>query len=170
MNWNQVVEEIAPKLYRYFSASFRPETASELVQETLIRLVQKYEGGGFDAKKGSLTVFAYGIARNIRLETWKAIPPEDSYGDPKDYDFRVTGSDHDMAVGERELSKLRTAIMSLNEIQRQIVLLHLDDELTLSQIAHILAIPLNTVKSHIHRAKELLREKLMHEKQGAAHE
>jgi RNA polymerase sigma-70 factor (ECF subfamily) len=170
MNWNRAVEEISPKLYRYFSASFRPEMASDLVQEVFIRLVKKYDDGGFDPKRGSLLVFAYGIARNVRLEAWKAVTPEDSYADPKDFDFRRVVSSHEPSAEEMRLAQLRSAIMSLSEIQRQIILLHLDDELTLSQISEILAVPLNTVKSHIHRAKELLKEILVKEERGATYE
>jgi len=161
MNWNQVVPEIGPRLYRYFAASFSSETASDLTQETLVRLVTKYEDNQFDPAQGSLIMFAYGIARLVRLEAWKAQPPEDTYGDPKEYDRRVVqlNGSHD-SQAETQIAALRICISELNEVQQQIVLLHIDEELSLQEIGTIVGLPLNTVKSHIHRAKENLREKL----------
>ena len=41
----------------------------------------------------------------------------------------------------------------ISEIQQEILLLILDQDLTLSEIATILQIPLGTIKSHVHRAK-----------------
>ena len=72
-----------------FSASFTPQVASDLTQETLIRLVKKCEDGSYDSTQGSIVMFSYGIARLVRLEAWKNIPPEDSFSDPKDYDGRI---------------------------------------------------------------------------------
>ena len=159
MNWNQVVTEIGPRLYRYFSASFVPETASDLTQETLIRLVRKHGDGDFDPTQGSLLMFAYGIAKNIRYEKWKSARPEDHYADPKEYDHRVT-EQQEVDQVEAHLAQLRNAISELNEIQSQVILLHIDQELTLQEIGGILGLPLNTVKSHAHRAKEILKKKL----------
>lgn len=156
VNWNQLVGEIGPGLYRYFAVSFRAERAAELVQETLLRLVSKFEDGEFDPAKGSPRMFAYGIARNVRLEAWKAVPPEDTYGDPSEYDHRVAPEADPV---EAELRRLRAAIGELDEIQRQVILLHIDQELTLAEIAAVVGVPVNTIKSHVHRAKAALRKK-----------
>jgi RNA polymerase sigma-70 factor (ECF subfamily) len=158
MNWNQTVAEIGPRLFRYFSASFSAEQASDLTQETLIRLVRKYEAGAFDSRKGTLVMFAYGIARLVRLEAWKAAPTELPLNAETD-----AAADSESLEGARQVKRLRLAIQDLNEPQREILLLHIDEELTLQEIGTLMALPLNTVKSHVHRAKEVLREKLREE-------
>ena len=155
MNWNQVISDIGPRLYRYFSASFSAEAASDLTQETLIRLVSRFEEGSYDPVQGTMLMYAYGIARLVRMEAWKKTLPEDSYADPKDYDFRIEASAKD--VDSDSTVRLRLALNELPEIQKQVVLLHIDEELKLGDIAQIVGLPLNTVKSHIHRAKENLK-------------
>lgn len=170
MNWSQVISDIGPRLYRYFCASFAPQQASDLTQETLIRLVTKYEHGAYDPAQGTLLMFAYGIARLVRLEAWKSLPTEDPSGDPRDFDHRSDPHAVDSPGLEAELQarRLRQAIETLGEPQKQIILLHIDQDLALQEIAAIVGIPLNTVKSHIHRAKDLLRKKLNPE--GVSHE
>ncbi|MBI1861663.1 MAG: hypothetical protein HYR96_12165 [Deltaproteobacteria bacterium] len=76
MNWDVAVEEIGPRLLRYFAATFPRPLAADLVQEVLVRLYQKHESGLFDPERGSLRMFAYGIAHFVRLETLKALPRE----------------------------------------------------------------------------------------------
>lgn len=153
MDWDKTVAEIGPRLFKYFNASFAPETAADLVQETLIRLVRKQDE--FQSDKGTLTMYAFGIARRVRLETWKSQARE-----KVTVDFRQPPED------DERLHQLRTFIQELNEIQQQIICLYVDNELTISEVGQILEMPVGTVKSHLHRAKEILREKF----RGAANE
>jgi RNA polymerase sigma-70 factor (ECF subfamily) len=107
-------------------------------------------------------MYAYGIARLVRLEAWRKQLPEDSYGNPRDYDYRAAPASEDNAQDE-SLMKLRSALNELPETQKQIILLQLDDELSLEDIARVTSLPLNTVKSHIHRAKRILKIIIMEE-------
>ena len=58
---------------------------------------------------------------------------------------------------ERALAKL---VASLPERQRAIVVLRYQEDLDPSEIAQLLDVPLGTVKSQLHRALAMLREKL----------
>jgi RNA polymerase sigma-70 factor (ECF subfamily) len=62
---------------------------------------------------------------------------------------------------------VRAAIDSLDEDHRLILKLRFYDELPLKRIADFLDLPLSTVKWRLHRAKQLLREKLEPEKEGS---
>ena len=55
---------------------------------------------------------------------------------------------------------LRRMVASLPENARAVVILRYQEELELAEIARILAIPLNTVKSRLERSLGILREKL----------
>jgi RNA polymerase sigma-70 factor, ECF subfamily len=55
---------------------------------------------------------------------------------------------------------LRKLIASLPEPQKTIVILRFQEELEPSDIAEVVAMPVNTVKSNLHRALALLRDKL----------
>jgi RNA polymerase sigma-70 factor (ECF subfamily) len=149
-------------LYRYFALSFSAPTASDLVQECLIRVVSKYESGGYDSARGSLRALAFGIAHYVRLEALRARHAE----------VELAGWEGEAPSGEEayaraeERARLRRAITDLSEGERQVVSLYLDRDLKLEEIARILSIPLGTVKSHLHRAKENLR-KVLNETEGA---
>jgi len=62
---------------------------------------------------------------------------------------------------------VRTAVDTLDEDHRLALKLRYYDEMPLKRIAGFLDLPLSTVKWRLHRAKQLLREKLKPEKEGA---
>lgn len=153
MNWREEINVLGPRLLRYFAASFNRETAADLTQETLVRLVRKHQSGAFDPRAGSLAMYAYGIARMVRLEAWK---------ESSRFGLEVPLDDEKQPIiGETSSTALlRNSIAELGDPQREILLLYIDEELTFAEIATLLDIPLNTVKSHVLRAKLLLKEKM----------
>jgi RNA polymerase sigma-70 factor (ECF subfamily) len=56
--------------------------------------------------------------------------------------------------------KLRVLIQTLPDIQRAVVTLRYQEDLDPSDICRIVNLPVNTVKSHLHRALQALRRKL----------
>lgn len=56
--------------------------------------------------------------------------------------------------------RLRELIAALPEIQRLVVILRYQEDLDPSEICQIVGMPVNTVKSHLHRAVQSLRKKL----------
>lgn len=58
---------------------------------------------------------------------------------------------------------LRRHVEALPEKKRLVVILRFQEELELAEIAHILKMPLNTVKSTLHRTLALLKEQLLQE-------
>jgi len=56
--------------------------------------------------------------------------------------------------------KVRQLIAELPEMQRAIVTLRYQEDLDPSEICRIVGLPVNTVKSHLHRALQSLRKKL----------
>jgi RNA polymerase sigma-70 factor (ECF subfamily) len=56
--------------------------------------------------------------------------------------------------------KLRALIEQLPDIQRAVVTLRYQEDLDPSDICRIVNLPVNTVKSHLHRALQALRRKL----------
>jgi len=77
VDWDQVVEELGPRLFNYLRRRGCGASASDLTQETLIRLVEKVEDGSFNPQKGSLIQFAFGISRNVYFEHQRLIPHEE---------------------------------------------------------------------------------------------
>jgi RNA polymerase sigma-70 factor (ECF subfamily) len=56
--------------------------------------------------------------------------------------------------------KLQELIATLPETQRAVVVLRYQEDLDPSEICQIVGLPVNTVKSHLHRALQSLRRKL----------
>ena len=158
LDWSAAAAALGPRLFRYFAASRERAWAADLVQETLLRLMQRCEAGSFDAAKGSLAMFAFGIAHRVRLEARRHDRSSDG---PMPRSAAPLELAHDAgAVEIHERLALRSAIAALPEAQRDVVELLVDRDLSLAEIAVILELPLNTVKSHVHRAKAALRAAL----------
>jgi RNA polymerase sigma factor (sigma-70 family) len=157
-DWDQIVEDVGPRLYRYFSASFSAATASDAVQETLIRLVQKTRQGEYKPAQGPLFAYAFGIAHWVRMEFLKKssltlVDDEMVFDQIPATGFVDSGNE-----GQNRLQHLRWAISQLKSAEQEIILLSIDSEMDLATIAVTLGVPLGTVKSHIHRAKENLKK------------
>lgn len=148
---SDALSDLGPPLYRYFCGSFPALQAADLTQDCLLRLLEKCRQGKFDPSRGTLRMYAFGIAHFIRLEHRKE-PAWEELVDNQ-------GKDPDLV----ERLALRRAIARLPEAERAVVLLLVDKDLSLAEIGEILALPLNTVKSHVHRAKRNLREILRQE-------
>ncbi len=67
----------------------------------------------------------------------------------------------DPPVGDPILARqLRRLVASLPEKARLVVILRYQEDLGPEEIAEVLAVPVNTVKTHLHRALAMLRDKL----------
>lgn len=155
VNWDELVEDLGPRLYRYFCARFSRDHADDLTQESLLRLFRKVQEGYFNPKKGSLPMLAFGIARLVALEI-KA--------EPRSLDMESASqvpdiSDNAAQSLERnsELQKLRALILKLSYIEQEVLAIYLDQELSMKEIALILNLPEGTIKSHLSRAKQKLK-------------
>jgi RNA polymerase sigma-70 factor (ECF subfamily) len=153
--WTQVVRELSPGLFAYFLAVFSRETAADFVQEVLLRLVLKVREGKFRSDQGTLRMYAYGIARFVRLEGRRV-----QTSSVPSIETKVLH--HESPVPDLDrVEALRGAISSLRPMEQEVILLLLDKDLSLREIANVLDIPVGTVKSHVHRAKENLKKLLI---------
>ncbi len=154
MNWDSIVKELGPRLYRFFLMKTSADQATDLVQDTLVRLFEKVEAGALDLEKGNIESFAFGIAFNITRE-FRRKDAKWQYNELEESDIG--------AVEEKDrfhILELRKAVQKLNENEQTVIQLLIDKDLSLQEIADILDMPLNTVKSHMLRAKKKLKELL----------
>ena len=160
---NSVINELGPKIYRYFCTSFERDKASDLTQETLIRLWEKVNQNAINQQKGDVITFAYGIAKNVKRETLKKIKHRFLLQDklPKNV-FHYDETLEEIQETSR-LKQLRMAMLKLKENEREVLSLIIDEDLKLDDVSKLLKMPLGTVKSHIHRAKENLKRMLLNQ-------
>jgi RNA polymerase sigma factor (sigma-70 family) len=162
IHWEPVVDDIGPRLYRYFCARFSPEQADDLSQECLLRLVRKAKDGGFDPQKGSLRMLAFGIAHFLVLETARA--PRFEKLEAEELANQSEDTLETKYIEKEQACQLRNAIRQLTPIEQEVITLVLDQALTLTDIGAILNTAEGTVKSHVHRAKKKLFEILSGER------
>jgi RNA polymerase sigma-70 factor, ECF subfamily len=155
-------------LYRFaLHMTGRPEAAEEVVQEVFMVLIRGTQQ--FDASRGPLGAFLFGIARNRvhRLlasdgryvampEEWAEDLPARAYAD-----FGRHPADATSELVQSELqAQVRRAVLSLPEKYREVVTLCDLEEMEYERAAAILECPVGTVRSRLNRARAMLAEKL----------
>lgn len=146
------------KLYRFLVRQLRNGAlADEVFQDIWQRVIAARADWKPDAM---FTTWLYRIAHNRLADHWRAAqhrPPP-----PEDADLR-TARIVDPDSPERQLSEfeqrrqLQLALESLPEVQREVVLLRLEQDLTLEEIGEITGVGRETVKSRLRYAMDKLR-------------
>ncbi len=140
-----------------------PDDAADLTQEAFIRLfraIPQYNG------ESRFTTWLYRLVVNLGRDELRrrgrqvpvATPSEeeeqDQFATVADDD---RWSDPEQALASQELrAQVRNALDQLEEHYRLVLTLYYFEDMKYTDIADILDMPLNTVKSHIRRGKERL--------------
>jgi RNA polymerase sigma-70 factor (ECF subfamily) len=148
-------------LFRFMLHQVREHaTAEELYQDVWQRVVtarQRY------APEAKFSTWLFQIAHNRLTDHWRALqhrPPA-----PADAEDRPA-READPQTPERQLSafeerrRLQLALEELPAEQREVVLLRLEQELSLEQIGEITGVGRETVKSRLRYALDKLRQRL----------
>lgn len=164
-----------PEAFDRFVARFRPrifqyswlmcgdrEDAEEVAQETLLRVFESFDQLRDPA---SVRSWVFRIAKNACLmkrrksvyAPARELPLDDAQvASPPD-----AGPLPDRQVLDGELSTvLHQAIAELPEIYRAVVILRDIEELSTEETAQLLDVPIDVVKTRLHRARLALRQKM----------
>lgn len=149
------------RLYRFLLRQVRePALADELFQDVWQKVVAARVGWVADAPFGA---WLYRIAHNLLGDHWRAAQHRPEA--PGDAEARLARiPDHD--TPERTLTEfeqrrqLQLALAALPVEQREVLLLRLEQEMTLEQIGAITGVGRETVKSRLRYAMDKLRAQL----------
>jgi RNA polymerase sigma-70 factor (ECF subfamily) len=159
----------APVFRFALQMSGKPEIAEEVTQDVFMLVMDSAKK--YDPKRGSITAYLYGVARNFvlrRLEQERCYltaldDPESEYAD-------IAVDDHDtlrdLTRNER-VESLRKAVLALPPAYREVVVLCDLHELDYAEAATALDCAIGTVRSRLHRARALLAEKMRAEERCA---
>jgi RNA polymerase sigma-70 factor (ECF subfamily) len=149
------------RLYRFLLRQLRDGAlADELFQDIWQRVIAAREGWRPEAL---FTTWLFRIAHNRLADHWRALqhrPPAPDNADERTE--RVPDPD----TPERSLSefeqrrRLQCALDELPEDQREVILLRLEQELTLEEIGEVTGVGRETVKSRLRYAMDKLRTRL----------
>src|SRR5687768_9353774 len=135
-----------------------PTDAADLTQDALIRFIRaigQYRG------ETKLSTWLYRLVVNLGIDRMRrrGAPPIRLDDEGTDIDVPSDDPNDDVAASvERgeEAQTVRAAIAKLPDAQRLALTLHYFEELRYEDIADVMGVPVNTVKSHIRRGKERL--------------
>ncbi|HEV2116233.1 MAG TPA: sigma-70 family RNA polymerase sigma factor [Terriglobales bacterium] len=140
--------------------------AEEVTQEVFLTLMR--EGRSFNARRGSLRAWLYGIGRNCirrcldRERAYVGLENEEREENTADLLPDPCVPDDGLAgLSSREtVEQVRRAVLALPAAYREAVVLCELHEVGYAEAAQILGCPVGTVRSRIHRARELLAPRL----------
>lgn len=148
-------------LYRFLLRQLRdPALADELFQDIWQRVIAARDGWTPEAL---FRTWLFRIAHNRLTDHWRAArhrPPAPADGDER------AARQPDPSTPERALSefeqrrRLQRAIDGLPDDQRSVVLLRLEQELSLEEIGEVTGVGRETVKSRLRYAMDKLRAEL----------
>ncbi|WP_246164462.1 sigma-70 family RNA polymerase sigma factor [Blastochloris sulfoviridis] len=157
--FTRLFDHFAPRVNSYLlRLGAGPALAEELTQEVMVTLWRK--AGQFDRAKSSVATWLYRIARNRRIDLLRRdrSEPLDSE-DANEVASEEPGADDALDSMQREDS-VRAAMAELPPEQLALIRLAFFENLSHSDIADRLGLPLGTVKSRIRLAFTRLRRQL----------
>lgn len=140
----------------------KPELAEDVTAEVFLQVWR--QAATFDGTRGSALTWLMTIARSRALDAIRrrAREPQHFFDDAQMEDLVGTCEDATAVVQQFEYeSYIALALLRLSDVQRHLVALAFFEDLSHSEIAERVAMPLGTVKSTLRAALGILRANLI---------
>jgi RNA polymerase sigma-70 factor, ECF subfamily len=174
-----LIEPVLPAVFRAALHMTRNrDDAEDLVQEAAVQAFRAFHtfspGTNFKAWLFRITTNAYYQSHRRRQRQPETTPLEEDiplylYARTAEAGLHSAGSDPaGLVLGKLDREQISAAIFRLPEEYRVVCALHFVEELSYQEIAEIVACPIGTVRSRLHRGRRLLQQALWHvvEEQG----
>ncbi|MEP7336228.1 MAG: RNA polymerase sigma factor [Acidobacteriota bacterium] len=153
-------------IYRFaLRMSGSESIAEDVTQEVFMHLM--HGNGNFDATRGSIQAYLFGIARNQvlrRVERDRAyllVSHDNEVQDSPMNEALIATRDPLVDLTRREtIDSVRQAVLALPAHYREVVVLCDLHEMSYLEAAEVLGCAIGTVRSRLHRARAILVEKL----------
>ena len=158
----QLFDRHFASLFQFCSRRVGSTTAEDVVGETFRRAFENREQ--FDTSRPNAGPWLMTIALNIIRNEHRRSQRESS----AIAGMSVQPEDHELPEGlvvgsldaEKLLSQVQACLSRLGDVEYEALTLYVWDELSYDEIAEITDVPLGTVRSRIHRARQRLQEAL----------
>jgi len=136
--------------------------AEEIVQDVFMTLMR--EPKRYDANRGSLGAFLFGIARNRVMKHLERSPKDVSLEESERHISSAALQDSftpaAWAEQRERVKQVRDAVLDLPPEFREAVVLCELEEMSYEEAAQAIGCPIGTIRSRLHRGKALLLAKL----------
>ncbi|HEV2351112.1 MAG TPA: RNA polymerase sigma factor [Terriglobia bacterium] len=163
---DQLIEQYHYRLFRYLlSLTGNREAAEDLFQETWIRVLER---GHQYNQKWKFGTWLFTIARNLFVDAMRRKNPvagsnvEDLEGASGFADTVPSDlpSPFELQSQREESDRVARALECLSASYREVLVLRFQEDLSLEEIATVVAAPIPTVKSRLYRGMEALKDQL----------
>ncbi|MDH3215634.1 MAG: RNA polymerase sigma factor [Candidatus Krumholzibacteria bacterium] len=161
--FRKVVDRYRNSVYTFAYYSLgNKEEAEDTTQEVLMRLWRNWQ----DLKTETMPAWIRRVTRNACIDMIRRRRAYSARvvasGETLAFDHAVSNEpDPDVSAENSELrDQIRRALTTLKEPYRSIVIFREIQDMRYEQISESLDLPLNTVKSYLHRGRRMLREQL----------
>jgi RNA polymerase sigma-70 factor (ECF subfamily) len=155
-SWSEFYRRYQGRVYRFaLQMTGSRAVAEDAVQETFLALMTS--AGRYRPERGEVASFVFGIARNkirhgLDLESRYAAMDDADEADSERLDSGL--------ARQQEVERVRLAVLALPENYREAVVLCDLQELDYQQAAEAVGCAIGTIRSRLHRGRQLLSEKL----------
>lgn len=161
--FTEMMDRYGDKIYSFVGRmiGFGAET-DDAVQDIFVKIfksLDRYEG-----TRAKFSTWVFAIARNHAIDILrgrKDVVSLDKMQDELGFDIENGRSDVEEIFEKRlTLDRIEVEVSRMREDYREIILLRYLEGLSYKEISEVLDIPIGTVKTNLHRAREHLREKI----------
>ncbi len=157
----ELIEKHQKMVFRTLARLTGERDVEDLAQEVFLRLLRGLPSFRSEAK---ITTFLYRIIVNVVNDEWKKRQAARQSVSLDDEDVgigvRLAGNEPDpgdVLDRLRLQSALRECLRGLSERERMVLILYSQEQRSYEEIAEVLGLPLGTVKTHLHRARQKLK-------------
>jgi len=151
---DRLYRESRPALFSYFARRHRAGHAAEdLLHETFLRLIRKTARL---RSARSPRAYLFGIARHVSADAFRRAGRAEK-------ESGIEADSTAAAAPDPRLDAVRELLAGLPPLQREILDLRFQHDLSYEEIAEALNIPVGTVRSRLHNAMRMLRERFARE-------
>jgi len=157
--FERLFEHFAPRVKGLMlKAGASSDDAEEIAQETLLAVWRK--AAQFDPASAGASAWIYTIARNLRIDAVRRAARTGAVDHEAELEYLIDSAEpaDEAIVRVDGLKQITAALLGLSEEQSMAIRLSFIEERPHSEIAHLLGIPLGTVKSRIRLAVSRLKD------------
>jgi RNA polymerase sigma-70 factor (ECF subfamily) len=162
--FRELVEEMErPLLYYVAKLTGDADSALDVLQEVWARVFRTI--GGL-REPAALRTWVYRMARGLALNRVRSESTRRSR-EQAAVETAEVGDDGESPFDAEDIASLHAALDELDEKHREVLVLLFLEDLSIGEIAEIVAVPAGTVKSRIHYAKRAVRQHLKGKHDGS---